>query len=156
MPVYSVDKLMAETRKLAAEYHRTTQQALPVSGELAKYDACRFLNLKESDKGQAGVDAYDENKQAIQIKCRVIFDESKSGYRVGQLKLEGEWQQTVLVLMDADYQAIEIYAATRNEIEQAMSDGNNEKRSKRGVMSVAKFKAIGKLAWTREDGVESA
>ena len=42
----------------------------------------------------------------------------------------------------------------RSIIQQALEDSTSSKRSKRGIMSVAKFKAIGHLAWTREDGVE--
>ncbi|HUT41486.1 MAG TPA: hypothetical protein VM011_09110, partial [Gammaproteobacteria bacterium] len=55
--VYSIDKLISETRRLAAEYRRSTGQALPVSAEIARHDAARLLGLTLCEPGTAGVDA---------------------------------------------------------------------------------------------------
>ena len=49
MAVYKLDKLMAETRRLAAEYRRSTGSTLPVSAELAKFDAISLLGLRTLD-----------------------------------------------------------------------------------------------------------
>ena len=59
----------------------------------------------------------------------------------------------MLVLMDEEYEPYEIYEADKADILEYVgkSSGN---RSKRGAMSVARFKIIGRLAWTREDGLE--
>lgn len=45
MDIYSIDKLMHETRQLAAKYHQTTGTALPVTGEIARFDAAKALGL---------------------------------------------------------------------------------------------------------------
>ena len=148
------DKLMAETRRLAAEYYRNTKQSLPVSNELAKYDACRLLNLHLPEKSSSGIDALDADDAPIQIKGRVIFDESKSNYRIGQVNRDGNWQQICLVILDAEYEPYEIYSASRAEIDGALSYSDNPKRAKRGAISLAKFKIIGQLRWTRKDGIE--
>lgn len=156
MSVYDIDQLMTQTRKLAAEYYRTTKQPLPLSSELAKYDACRLLKLQEAEEITKGVDAFDENDKPIQVKSRVIFKEGNSGYRIGQLNLEGGWESTVLVLFSPEYEPYEIYSVSREEVEAAQSDKSNPKRQKRGAMSVAKFKNIGELIWTKENGLESS
>ncbi len=58
MGVYSVDKLISEARRLAAEFRRTTGKPLPgVSGEIAEHDAARLLNLKLCDERSGGYDA---------------------------------------------------------------------------------------------------
>ncbi len=38
MSVYAVDKLMAQTRKLAADFRQMTGQPLPVTAEIANFD----------------------------------------------------------------------------------------------------------------------
>lgn len=156
MDLYSVDKLIEQTRKLAAEYRLATGQALPVSSEIANYDAARLLGLTLNQSSTAGFDAIGESGplegKRVQIKGRVIFDEQKSGQRIGQLKMEQEWDTILLVVMDDKYDTIEIYAADREEIDAAQQEGQG-KRNKRGAMSVAKFKHISRLVWTREEGV---
>ena len=103
MTIYSIDKLITETRRLAAEFRRSTGQALPVSGEIARYDAARLLGLTLCDQRTGGVDAIGNGQregQRIQIKSRVITTEKKSGARIGQLNPNGEWDTVLLVIMD--------------------------------------------------------
>lgn len=158
MAVYSLDKLIAETRRLARDYRNATGKPLGgVSGEIAQFDACQLLDLEPVASGSAGgFDAIGRGRRAgkrIQIKARTIFDESKSGQRVGQLKLEQAWDSVVLVLMDENFEAYEIYEAERADVERALAE-TDSRRAKRGLMSVAKFKAIGHLVWAREGGGE--
>ncbi len=154
--IYSVDKLMAETRRLAAEYRRTTGQPLPVTAEIARYDAARLLDLELVPATQPG--GYDavgrtghRKDRQIQIKGRAIIDESKSGQRIGQLKMEQEWDSVMLVLLDEDFEPYAIYEADRDEIEEAVTEAES-RRQKRGAMSVARFKIISRLVWTRDEG----
>lgn len=156
MGVYAADKLIGQARQLAAEYRRTMGKPLPgISSEIAEHDAIRLLNLIPKTDDVGGYDAIDperDNKR-IQIKSRTIFDESKSGQRIGQVKLDQPWDSVLLVLMDEEYEPYEIYEAERDEIEEFMAKSSSS-RAKRGALSVARFKAIGRLAWTQEDGIE--
>lgn len=159
MSIYSLEKLISETRRIARDYRNATGKPLGgVSGEIAQFDACKQLDLEPVPPGtQGGYDAIGRGKRAgkkIQIKGRVIFDEERSGQRIGQLKLEQEWDSVVLVLMDDHFEPFEIYEAERDEIVAAQEAGQS-KRAKRGAMSVAKFKAISQLVWTREFGEEN-
>lgn len=157
MGIYSVDKLISEARRLAAEFRRTTGKPLPgVSGEIAEHDAARLLSLKICENRSLGYDAVGEGDcegKRIQIKARVIFDEEKSGQRVGQLRLDHDWDSVVLVIMDDDYEPFEIYEAEREDIMDAMDEAASSNRKKRGAMSVARFKIISRLVWTREEGI---
>jgi hypothetical protein len=154
--LYAEEKLISQARLLAAEYRRTMGKPLPgVSNEIAHHDAIRLLQLKPAEQGDAGFDALDPAREdkRIQIKSRTIFDESKSGQRIGQIKVEKEWDSVVLVLMDEEYEPYEIYEAERDELLEYMEKSSSS-RAKRGALSVARFKIIGRLAWTREDGLE--
>ena len=154
--IYSVEKLISEARRLATEFRRTTGKALPgVSGEIAEHDAARLLNLELCKERSAGYDAVGLGKREgkrVQIKGRVIFDEEKSGQRIGQLKLEQQWDSVVLVIMDDNYEPYEIYEADREDILDVMNEAGRSARKKRGAMTVARFKIIARLVWTREEG----
>jgi hypothetical protein len=154
--VYAADKLIGQARQLAAEYRRTMGKPLPgISNEIAEHDAIRLLGLAPKTDNVGGYDAIDperDNKR-IQIKSRTIFDETKSGQRIGQVKLDQPWDSVLLVLMDEEYEPYEIYEAERDEIEEFMGQSSSS-RAKRGALSVARFKIIARLAWTREDGIE--
>ncbi|MEZ5542635.1 MAG: hypothetical protein R3F42_11395 [Pseudomonadota bacterium] len=155
--VYSIDKLISETRRLAAEYRRSTGQVLPVSGEIARHDAARLLGLQLCESGTAGVDAIGTGNRAgqrIQIKARVMSQDHKSGARLGQINPQGDWDSLLLVILDEDYEASEIYEASREELGDAMSASEHSNRARRGALSVAKFKNIGWLVWARETGLE--
>jgi hypothetical protein len=154
--IYSVNRLISEARRLAAEFRRTTGKPLPgVSGEIAEHDAARLLELELCTDSSAGYDAIGHGSREgkrIQIKARVIFDEDKSGQRVGQLKLDQDWDSVMLVIMDENYEAAEIYEAEREDIITSMEESSSA-RKKRGAMSVARFKIISRPVWTREEGV---
>jgi len=154
--LYAADKLIGQARQLAAEYRRTMGKPLPgVSSEIALHDAMRLLQLDPVDSSVGGYDATDPARSdlRVQIKSRTIFDESKSGQRIGQIKVDQPWDVVVLVLMDEEYEAYEIYEMERNELLDYMQKSSTS-RSKRGALSIARFKIIGRLVWTREDGLE--
>lgn len=157
MGLYQVDKLMSEARRLAREYRVAMGKPLPgISAELAVHDAIRLLDLEAAPTGVGGYDAVGRGNRAskrIQIKGRTIFDEAKGGQRVGQLKIEQNWDSVMLVLMDENYEPVEIYEAEREDVLQAV-DKTSSNRNKRGAVSVARFKIIGRLAWSSAHGVE--
>jgi hypothetical protein len=158
MAVYDVDKLMHEARKLAADYRRATGQALGISNEIAVHDVIRLMKLVPAEPGAGGYDAIGTGEREgkyIQIKGRTIFNEKKSGQRIGQIKMDQDWDSVMLILMNEDYEAQAIYEADREMLVEASAEGS-EKRAKRGAMSVAKFKAIGTLVWSADDAAEQS
>ncbi len=150
---YSVDKLIAEARRLAADYRRATGKALPLSAEIAVNDAVRLLGLAPPVDPVAGCDAVRNTPGGVirvQIKGRVVFDQSRASPRMGQLKLDQGWDEIVLVLMDDDYEPFEIYRAAREGVERALE---RKPHNKRGAMTVPQFRNIGLRVWTREWGL---
>ncbi len=150
MSLYDVAKLMSEARRLAADYHKATGQTLPLTNEIARFDAMRLLDLKAVEADIAGVDAIgsgERDGRKIQIKGRVQFRDSKAKQRIGQLALEGKWDCVLLVLMDEEYNATELVEVSRQQIENALS---GVAANKRGAMTVNKFKALGTVVWSAD------
>ncbi|ROR32610.1 hypothetical protein [Inmirania thermothiophila] len=156
MGVYRVDELMEQARRLAADYRRATGRALPgVSAELAVHDAVRLLGLEPGPAG-AGWDAEGTGERAgvrYQVKGRAILNEARRDHRIGELRLgRDDWDAVLLVLMDEDYHPTEIWEAARADVEAAVAEAAASGRRRRGALSVARFRNIGELVWTRETG----
>lgn len=156
MSLYSVDKLISEARRIAADYRRATGKPLGISAEIASHDACAFLGL-EAKEDAIGYDAVGLEGQRqgshYQIKGRAIFDEQKGGQRLGQIKVEQDWDKILLVLMDEDFETTEIYEASRDDIISNIDETGTNNRQKRGAMSVARFKRLAHLVWNRDEGL---
>ncbi len=156
MGVYSLEKLLAEARKLAVEYRKATGQPLAITSELAKQDAARLLDLDPAPPATGGYDAVGRHGERagrrFQVKGRAILDEGRGGQRIGQLRLDQPWDSVLLVLMDEAFEPTEIWEAERPALLAALAEGGESKRAKRGAMSVARFKAIGRLVWLCDEG----
>lgn len=60
----------------------------------------------------------------------------------------------LLVLMDANYDAIEIWEADQAAVLAALSVPGSKARNERGALSVSKFRSIGRLRWERATGLD--
>ncbi|MCK4866078.1 MAG: hypothetical protein KAT06_11730 [Gammaproteobacteria bacterium] len=156
MSLYSVDKLISEARRIAAEYRRATGKPLGISAEIAAHDGCKYLEL-EAHEDAVGYDAIGlsgERKGCrFQIKGRAIFDEKKGGQRLGQIKTDQNWDKILLVLMNEDFETTEIFEASREDMLEELDEVNSSNRKKRGAMSVVRFKHLAQLVWNREEGL---
>ncbi len=153
MNIYALDKLMAEARRLAAEYRRMTGKTLPLSGEIAINDAVRLLGLEATNASDAGYDAFRGTGEAAErfvIKARVVFDEQKGAHRLAELKLDKPWDTLLLVLLDASYETLEIYAVAREQVAAALANGRPN-ANKKATLSVPRIKIIGTQVWSRAE-----
>lgn len=155
MAVYSVSKLIGEARRLARDYRRATGKPLGgVGAEIARYDAARLLDLELCNDPTAGYDAIGRGRRAgrrIQIKGRALFDEHRGNPRIGQVKAEQPWDSLVLVIMDGDYEPVEIHEAPREAVLAELKEASGARR-RRGALSVARFRRIGRLVWSHAEG----
>lgn len=133
MDLYSIDTLMHETRQLAARYRQATGSTLPVTGEIARFDAAKALNLQLLDNLNSSYDAVgktgDLTDQKLVIKGRAIFDTSKSTPRIGQLNPAQEWDGVLLVLFDDEYQPVEMFYASKNVIQEALNERDSNRKN---------------------------
>ena len=146
--IYQLDKLMEETRSLAAKYRSATGQTLPMSHDLACYDAIRILGLRPPAEIEAAIDAIsdvDGELKKYTIKGRVQFSQNKGKQaRVGQINMDADWHYCLLVLMGDDYEPTAILKAKKEVIDDIMTD---KPANKRGAMSVAQFHKIAEVVW---------
>lgn len=155
MSVYQVDKLMGEARRLAAEYRRATGKTLAISGEIAVSDVIHLLGLEPAPPDAEGYDVVRVNgdtRECLQVKARTVFDDTRRPARLGQLRMDKAWDAALLVLMDDNYEPIEIFEASRDALAKALAEATPNKR---GTVSVGRFKIIGRCLWRRDGGRET-
>jgi hypothetical protein len=144
---------MLEARKLAAQYRVATGKPLGISSEIAVHDVIRIMDLIPVETPQSGYDAIGtgvREGRRIQIKGRTLSDEAKSNQRIGQIKIDQQWDSVMLVLLNESYEPLEIYEAQREQILEAVANTSTKRRN-RGALSVAKFKHLGQLVWSADN-----
>jgi len=145
---YDISRLMTQTRKLASDYRNQTGHALPVTEELARFDGINILGLRKKE-GEEGIDAVSmgDNPDNYLIKGRVIFKGGKARQKLGKLSLQAGWNKLLMVIYDAEYFPSQVYSIDRAIIEKEL---DKLPQDKRGSMTVAKYRAIGKKVWSNE------
>jgi hypothetical protein len=146
--------VLAEAKRLAREYRRLTGKPLGITGEVAEFEAARILRVKLTVARQEGYDATETvgpTKRHLQIKGRCILPGSKPGQRLGGIKLDKPFDAVLMVLLDEEFNATEIYEAERRAVEEALTRPGSKSRNERGALSVGTFKAIGRLRWRRSE-----
>ena len=144
--------LVRFAKRLAKRYRKLTGKPLGITGEVGEYEAARLLGLKLSTARQSGFDATrgrGQSKTRIQIKTRCVRTGSKPSQRIGGIKLDHDWDSVVLVLLDENFEPMEIYEADRQAIEKALKKPGSKARNEKGALGVAKFKSIGKPVWSK-------
>lgn len=146
----SVLQLLGQAKLIAQQYYVLTGRPLGITGEIAEYEAARLLGLKLSSARQAGYDAteiVDDKARTLQIKGRCLPLGCSPGQRLGSIRVEKQWDAVLMVLLDASFNAVEIWEAERHSVLAALSLPGSKARNERGSLPVAKFKSIGKMRW---------
>lgn len=144
--------VLREAKKLAQEYRTLTGKPLGITGEVAEYEAARILGVELTPARQAGYDALeaaDGSVRKLQIKGRCLHDTRRPGQQLGSIQIEKEWDAVLMVILDRNFDCLEIYEAERGVVIAALTAPGSKARNERGALSVAKFKSIGKLRWQR-------
>jgi hypothetical protein len=150
-------RVLSEAKKLAQEYRRLTGKPLGITGEVAEYEAACILGVKLTAARQAGYDAIETIngiERRLQIKGRCVLNRRNPGQPLGSIKIQREWDAVLMVLLDENFDAIEIYEAERASVVAALTAPGSKARNERGAMAVSKFKSIGRLRWQRPAAAE--
>lgn len=145
-------RILQDAKRLAQEYRQLTGKPLGVTGEVAEYEAARVLGVELTPARQAGYDAIERingTVRRLQIKGRCLVDRFKAGQMLGSIKIDKEWDAILMVLLDANFEAIEIYEAERDAVVAALTAPGSKARNERGAIAVSKLKSIGRLRWQR-------
>lgn len=140
-------QILADAKKLAREFRALTGKPLGITGEVAEYEAARILGLALSPARTAGYDVINaETGRRFQIKGRCVLPGCKPGQRLGKIDITKEFDAVLLVLLDQDFNAQEIYEADRAPVIAALKAPGSKSRE-RGALGVPKFKAISRQIW---------
>src|SRR5205814_4887002 len=105
-------KVLGEAKKLAQEYRILTGKPLGITGEVAEYEAARLLGVELTPARQAGYDAMEHvagTTRRLQIKGRCMLPGCKAGQRLGSIDVTKDWDAVLMVLLDENFDAFEIY-----------------------------------------------
>jgi hypothetical protein len=143
-------ELLAEAKVLARRYYALTGKPLGITGEVAEYEAARLLKVQLTEARQAGYDATEVvagQTRTLQIKGRCLPEGCNPG-RLGSIQPAKEWDAVLMVLLDSQFNATQIWEADRATVLAALSVPGSKARNERGSLAVAKFKSIGRLRWS--------
>jgi len=144
--------ILSEGKKLAQEYRALTGKPLGITGEVAEYEAARILGVELTPARQSGYDAVERGTgRRYQIKGRCLLPGCKPGQRLGSIDISKDFDAVLMVLLDADFEATEIFEADRDVVIAALKAPGSRARNERGALGVAKFKSIGRQRWRRQD-----
>ena len=143
--------ILADVKRLAVEYYNVAGRPLGITGELAEFEAAEKLGLELADARTAGYDAtrnVNGRTDRIQVKGRRISG-GGSLYRgrVSKIGLRQPFDTVALVLMNEDYEAIEIWEAPRDKVEARLTAPGSKARNERGSMGISQFKSIAEKVW---------
>ncbi|WP_242341293.1 hypothetical protein [Anaeromyxobacter sp. SG66] len=146
-------ELLRTAKALAQEYRAVTGKPLGITGEVAEYEAARLLGLELTVARQVGFDAIEQSggdaPRRLQIKGRCLQNRSKKGQQLGSIDVTKEWDAVLMVLLDENFDAREIYEAERGAVIAALTAPGSKARNERGSLAVSKVKAIGRIRWRR-------
>jgi hypothetical protein len=145
----SLRQLMNEAKRLARQYRTLTGKPLGITGEVGELCAAELLGLQLADVRCPGYDATDSDGRKIQIKTRCILPGAKPGQRLGRIKFDHPWDSVILVLLDEEFEPLEVYTASRDVVEAALKAPGSRARNEQGALGVNKFKRISKCIWPR-------
>lgn len=146
-------EILSQAKTLAAEYYRLTGRPLGLTGEVAEFEAARILGLELAPARQFGYDAIRRapgGDVRLQIKGRCYGPDAKPGQRLGGIRLAKERDAVLMVQLDPEFNATEVWEAERGAIADALTRPGSVARNQRGAMSVALFKPISRLVWKRD------
>lgn len=145
--------ILAEAKRLAQEYRALTGKPLGITGEVAEFEAARILGVELTEARQAGYDAIERvngTTRRLQIKGRCRLEGSKRSQRLGSIRFAHEWDAVLMVILDQNFDAVEIYEAERPAVVAALTAPGSKARNEAGAMAVSKFKAIGRVRWRKD------
>lgn len=142
-------EILQNAKELAKKYRHLTGKPLGITGEIGEYCAAEALNLKLTMARNPGFDAVAEDGHKIQIKTRCILPNAKPGQRMGSIRFNHHWDTVMLVLIDEDYELIEIHEAKREKIIMELIRPGSRARNERGALGVRKFISISEKVWPK-------
>lgn len=144
-------QILNDVKRLAVEQDEVTGKPLGVTGEIAEVEAADKLGLELADPRMKGYDAIRPHGsrafRSDQGPAHSQRQETLSGTRLED-RSDQAFDTVALVLLDPNYDAIEIWEAPRQEVEARINAPGSKARNERGSLGISQFKSIAERAWT--------
>jgi len=147
--IAALRSVIRDAKEIAKRYRNLTGKPLGITGEVGEFAAAELMNLRLTGARQPGYDAVASDGHRIQVKARCIPPDSRKSQHLGSIRLKHEWDTVMLILVDAEFEPLEIYEARRSDIERELTRPGSKARNVRGSLSVSKFKSIALLVWSK-------
>ena len=131
----------------ARHYRNITGKPLGITGEVGEFIAADLMDLELTGARQPGYDAVADNGRRIQIKTRCILPGSKNSQRLGSINLSHEFDTVMLILLNIDFEPLEIFEAKKVDVERELIKPGSKARNERGALGISKFKSIAVPVW---------
>lgn len=135
----------------AKRYRELTGRPLGITGEIGEILAAELLGLELAEARQPGYDGVGPDGQRVQIKSRCIPPDAKPGQRIGQIRFDHDWDTVALILMNEDFEPLEVWKAKRERVRRELERPGSKARNERRALSVNKFKQIAELRWSANE-----
>lgn len=146
--LHLIGELLAQAKVIAIKYYGLTSKSLGITGEIGEYEAALKLGCTLQTARTPGHDIIDCDNNRVQVKTRCIRD--KKSQRVPTIiksEEKKEWDYVVLVLLDPNYEVIEILRADKNTVEEHLSKPRPKGGKARRDMPISEFKIISTVVW---------
>ena len=147
-----IKDLLNKAKELAKKYKNLTGKPLGITGEIAEFIAADLFNLELAEARQSGYDGVyyvNGNEIKVQIKGRSLPEKYNPGARIGNIRLDHDWDTVMLVIMNEALEPVEVYEANRKSITEALLKPGSKARNERGSLGISKFKSIGTKIWPK-------
>ena len=145
-----IKTILKDAKNVALRFYKLTKKPLGITGEIAEYEAATLLGLSLCEARQSGYDAIEVlngKEYKIQIKGRYMPDPKKVSAKLGAIDISKTFDSVLLVLLDENYDAFEMYEAPREKVIAALESPGSRSRNERNQLGIAKFKSISTLRW---------
>ena len=126
-------ELILDAKQLAKQYRQLTGKPLGITGEVDEFVAADLLHLELTVAKNPGYDGVWPDGRRIQIKSRRILPNANPGGLVGGIRLNHEFDTVMLVLMDENFEPLEMYEAKREAVKIALERPGSIARNTRGA-----------------------
>ena len=136
-----IGSLLDEAKASAIRYRQLTGKPLGITAEVAEYEAARHMKCCLLPARNPGHDIIDSNGKRVQVKGRVIYNnKTQKVPTIAPSTPSKPWDYILLVLLDDQYCAYEIYKLDENLLEEFLAKPRLNGSSRNRSVSVLKFK----------------
>ena len=112
---------------------------------MGEYQAAKILGLELKPPRTKGFDATDSDGKKYEIKARCV--RQSNSQQTSKIKIDAEWDYLLLILMNPDFEPLEIHQAKFMDVKRAICEPGSTARNKRQTLPISKVKSIGKRIW---------